>query len=143
MNCMSDVNTYDLRYFRLAKNASENSDFRQHHIGCIAVLNHHILDTSWNTNRTSPLQAYYNQYRGLYGNGIIHKCHAEIQLINKLKKLHGIDFSKVDIYIYREWKDHKVALARPCNSCYHALYDIGIKNLYYTTYGGYKYEEVY
>ena len=136
------MNTYDLRYFRLAKNASKNSDFKQHHIGCIAVLNHHVLDTSWNSNRTSPLQAQFNKYRNLYSDGIINKIHAEISLIDKLKRLHGIDFSKINVYLYREWHDGELALSRPCNGCYEALRQFGIKNIYYTTYGGYKHEEV-
>jgi len=142
MNNTKDITTYDLRYFRLAKNDSENSDFHQHHIGAVATLNHHILDTSWNTNRTSPLQARYNQYRGLNFDGVIHKTHCEIMLIEKLKRFHNIDFSKVSIYLYREWKDGELALARPCNSCYKALLDLGVKNIYYSTYGGYKYEEI-
>ena len=139
---MKNITSSDLRYFRLAKNASENSDFKQHHIGAVAVLNHHVLDTSWNTNRTSPLQMYYNKYRGLDFNGVVHKCHAEIELINKLKRFHNIDFSKVDVFLYREWKDGELALSRPCNSCYKAFYDVGIKHLYYSTYGGFKYEEI-
>ncbi len=139
---MKNITSSDLRYFRLAKNASENSDFKQHHIGCLAVYHHKILDVSWNTNRTSPHQKQANQFRILNGNNITHKCHAEIELLNKLQRFHNLDFSKINIYLYRERNDGELALSRPCNGCYEALRKFGVKNIYYSTYGGFKYEEI-
>ena len=67
--------------------------------------------------------------------------HAEIQALNKIKYL-DIDFSRVEVYVYREFKNGKPALARPCVSCMEFIKDLGIKNIYYSTPDGYAYERI-
>lgn len=62
--------------------------------------------------------------------------HAEIELISKIRYL-DINFSEVEIYVYRETKDGRKALARPCKACTQALRDLGIKKVCYTTDDGY------
>lgn len=57
--------------------------------------------------------------------------HAEIELISKIRYL-DINFSEVEIYVYRETKDGKKALAKPCLSCETALRELGIRRVHYT-----------
>lgn len=57
--------------------------------------------------------------------------HAEIAALNKIRYL-DIDFSKVDVYVYRELKDGTRATARPCIACETFMRDLGITHVFYT-----------
>lgn len=132
----------DYRYFKKAESAASLSDFHQIHFGCVAVYKCSIIGTGFNTNKTHPLQKYYNQFREEPGNNkFMPKLHAEINCLNQLKHL-DVDFSKVKLYIYRSRNDRHFSLARPCPSCMAAIKDLGIKHIYYTTDDGFAYEKV-
>lgn len=62
--------------------------------------------------------------------------HAEMELISKIRYL-DINFSEVEIYVYRETKSGRRAMARPCAACTKALKDLGIKKVFYTTDDGF------
>lgn len=130
----------DMKYFKKAKQVATISDFSQTHIGCIAVYQGNIIGIGCNTNKTHPIQKYYNRYRE-YSEKLPAKLHAEINCINQLKNLH-INFSKVKLYVYRIRKDQPFGLARPCPSCMAAIKDLGIRNIYYTTNDGYSHEHL-
>lgn len=61
--------------------------------------------------------------------------HAEMSCLIQIKDM-DIDFSKVELYIYRENKNG-VAMCRPCKACMKIIDDLGIKRIHYTTYGGF------
>lgn len=131
------------RYFKFAREASKRATYQGSHnfapmIGAVAVYKGSIVATACNTNKTSPLQAKYNVYRFRDSN-TLDKAHAEIVLIQKLRWKFGdsIDWSKVHLYLYREYKDGSLAPSRPCPSCMAMLKDFGIKKIYYTTEDGY------
>lgn len=130
----------DYHYFKKAKSVAEISDFYKTHIGCIAVYQGNIIGIGCNSNKTHPVQKYYNRYRNDNCNSFIPKLHAEISCINSIRNL-DINFSKVKLYIYRIRKDQEYGLARPCPSCMAAIKDLGIKYIYYTTNDGFAYEE--
>ena len=129
------------RFFKFAREASKKSDYTGSSsspaIGAVAVRNKSIVAEAWNTNRTSPLQARYNVYR--YRNDTTPaKSHCEVSLIQRLRwKAGDIDWSKIDIYIYRELKNGKLANSRPCPSCMKLLRDQGLKRIFYTTENGF------
>lgn len=127
-----------MNYFDKAKNVSYLSDFKQTHIGCIAIYKKQIIGVGYNTNKTHPLQMKYNKYRNLEWNGIQPKAklHAEMMCLLCIKDL-NVDFSKVKLYIYREDKNSHLALSKPCNACMRAIKDLGIKEINYTNYNGY------
>ena len=135
----------DFRYFNKAKQAADISDFKRTHVGCVAIYQGNIIGIACNTNKTHPVQNYYNKYRIPSGEescaGLMPKLHAEINCINSIKNL-DINFSKVKLYIYRTRHDQEHGLARPCPSCMAAIKDIGIKNIYYTTNDGFSYERI-
>ena len=106
-------------------------------IGACAEYKGTIVATAYNTNKTSPLQAKYNVYR--FRADTPDKAHAEISLIQKLRWKFGdsIDWSKVHIYLYREYKDGNLGPSRPCPSCMTLMRELGIKKIYYTTEDGF------
>lgn len=128
-------------FFYAAKRCAEQSDYvgaSDVKIGAVAVFRRTIIARGHNQNKTHPLQERYNIYR--YNTHSNHyypsKMHAEIELISKIRYL-DINFSEVEIYVYRETKDGKKAMARPCSACTKALKDLGIKKVFYTTNDGY------
>lgn len=135
------------RYFKFAREASLNATYTGSHrfspmIGAIAVYKGSIVATACNTNKTSPLQARYNVYRYKEVN-TPSKCHAEVSLIQKLRWKFGdsIDWNKVHIYLYREYKDGTLAPSRPCPACMALLKELNIKKIFYTTENGYAEEK--
>ena len=130
----------DYRFFQKARQIADISDYSRIHIGCIAVYQGQVIGIGFNTNKTHPVQKFYNKYR-TPSDYILPKLHAEISCINQIKHL-DINFSKVKLYIYRIRKDQPFGLSRPCPSCMAAIKDLGIRDIYYTTNDGYSYERL-
>ena len=130
------------RYFKFAREAAQWADYQGTRsapaIGAIAIYKGSFVAEAWNTNKTSPLQARYNVYR-FRDSETPDKAHAESNLIQRLRWKFGdnIKWDKVEIYLYREYKDGSLAPSRPCPSCMALLKDYGIKKIYYTTEDGY------
>ena len=128
--------------FRLAREASLMSDYSGNaRVGCIVVYKGCILAKGWNTDKTHPKQAQFNVHRFRSGGNkyLPDKAHAEISALTKIRFL-DIDFSRVHIYVYRELRDGTIAMARPCEACFHALQEYGIKHVHYSTDRGFAYE---
>jgi len=130
------------RYFKFAKEASQRATYTGSHrfapmIGVCAEYKGSIVATAWNTNKTSPLQARYNVYR--FNADTLDKAHAEVNLVHRLRWKFGdsIDWTKVHLYLYREYKDGRLAPSRPCPACMAMLKELHIKKIYYTTEDGY------
>lgn len=130
----------DRAYFNIAKEVSKLSDFPKVQIGACAIYKHKVISTGYNSQRTSPLQKRYNKYR--FTVETPHTCHAEISCLKSLINRKDIDFKNVDLYIYREYKNNELALARPCASCMKLITELGIRHIYYTNFGGFSHEEI-
>lgn len=134
------------RYFKFARTAAMCADYQGTRsapaIGAVAVYKGSIVATAFNSNKTSTLQARYNIYR-FQSSNTPDKIHAETALIQKLRWKFGdsIEWSKVDIYLYREYKNGQLAMSRPCPSCMALLKEIGVKKVFYTTDEGYAEEK--
>ena len=131
------------RYFDFARTASTVADYTGSHnfapaIGAIAVYKGSIIAAACNSNKTSPLQAKYNVYR-FRDTTTLDKVHAEASLIQKIRWRFGdsLDWSKVEIYLYREYKNGNLAPSAPCPSCERMLRDLGIKKVHCTTENGF------
>ena len=135
------------RYCKFAHEAARWADYQGTRsapaIGAVAVYKGSIVAEAWNTNKTSPLQARYNVYR-YNDNDTPCKAHCETQLIQRLRWKFGnnIDWSKVNIYLYREYKNGHLAPSRPCPSCMAMLRDFNIKKIHYTTEDGFAEEKI-
>jgi deoxycytidylate deaminase len=53
-----------------------------------------------------------------------------------------IDFSKVELYVYRELRNGKMAMSRPCEACMAVIKKMGIKKIHYTTPDGFATEKL-
>ena len=127
-------------YFDAAKAVSKLSDFKKVQIGAVAVYGHRMISTGCNTVRGCPLQKKYNTYR--FDEPSEHSGHAELMCLKPLIGRNDIDFTRLSLYVYREYKDGSLALSRPCKSCMALIKDLGIRKIYYTTHEGYAHEEL-
>lgn len=134
------LNNQDIRYFIKAREVASVSDFSKTHVGCIAVYRRKIIGVGFNTDKTHPVQKYYNRFRDS-SETFSPKLHTEINCMNKIKNF-NINFNKVKLYIYRIRKDVSFGMARPCPSCMSAIKDLGIKDIYYTTNDLYMHERI-
>ena len=112
-------------------------------LGCVAVYHGTILAKGYNTDKTHTNQAKYNYLR--YDHDQIHKycpdkCHAELNVLKRIQFL-DIDFSKVTLFIYREYKNGSPALAKPCLACEKFINDLHIGKIVYTADNGYVVEK--
>lgn len=127
-------------FFEAAEAMSKTSEFPRVHIGCVVTNgNHRIISSGVNSTKTHPIQKKYNKER--FDEDTTHSLHAELDALLPLLK-EDIDFSKVEVYTYRELADGTMAMSRPCPSCMKLIKDLGIKNIYYTTQDGYAHEEI-
>ena len=127
-------------YFKAAKGVSELSNFKQHHIGCVAVSGHKIISSGYNSCKTNPMQKRLNVHR--FDVDTNHTIHAELSCLLPLINRKDIDFNNVSLYIYREHKSGDLALAKPCASCEALIRSLGIRNIYYTGNKSYVSEEI-
>ena len=137
---MPMLRSTDYKYFLKARQVATISDYYKTHIGCVAVYQGQVIGLGCNTNKTHPVQKFYNRYREP-SDTMLPKLHAEISCINQIRHL-DINFSKVKLYIYRIRNDQPYGMARPCPSCMAAIRDLGIRDIYYTTNDGYSYERL-
>ena len=127
-------------YFKAAKSMSELSDFKQHHIGAVAVYKHKIISSGCNSNKTNPTQKHFNIHR--FDVDTPATIHAELSCLLPLINRKDINFSDVSLYIYREYKNGKPAISRPCASCMALIRQLGIRRLYYSGDNSYISEEI-
>ena len=128
-------------YFKAARAVSELSEFPRVKVGCVAVYKHKIISSGHNSYVTNPLQKRYNKFR-FDTDSTLHSKHAELDCLLPLINRHDIDFSRVTLYIYRQYKSGGLGTARPCESCFNLIRDLGIRNIYYTGDGSYINEEI-
>lgn len=138
-----DFTPRHIRYFNHARHMAEMSDYTRCPIGCIAVYKNKIIGCGFNSHRTHPLQQQYNQYRNFGNNAgnALPKVHAELACISQIRNL-DIDYSKVELYIYRKCKSRECGMARPCPGCLKAIRDIGVVKVFFTTDTGISYEKL-
>ena len=138
------------RFFKLAKNASEFSDYTKKniHIGSVMVYKNRVISVGYNTDKTNPIQYSYNVYRQQVDdpnrNYIADKhlpcVHAEMKCLIDTKDI-DLDWNKVSMFVYRS-SNGKLRNCKPCKACTKALKDRGIKHIYYTNEDGYCYKNI-
>lgn len=128
----------NIKFMDMAGELAELSTYTIQPIGCVVTYKNHVISTGFNNHKTHPLQKFYNSKRTIkhIPDSHPHKLHAEIDALLHVRHL-IIDWSKVNVYIYRKRKDIKHGLARPCESCMSFIKDMGIRNIFYTTDDGY------
>lgn len=107
-----------LKYFDLAKKLSKKSDHHSHQLGCVIVNKNKVIGLGFNQIKTHTRSLH--QFKML---------HAEMSALlgNSYEDLRGCE-----AYVYRECKNGKKAMAKPCPACEQALKLAGIKKVYFT-----------
>lgn len=117
------------KYFKAAQLCSTFSDFRRCKTGCVAVYGNNVIAQGWNSNKTNPMQARYNNKRGFDGYTYPARIHAEMMVLSKIKYL-DIDMSQVKLYV---WSGHDLPkCSKPCPACECAIRMLGIRKVFYT-----------
>lgn len=139
----SGFSTYTEKWFIAARDEAIKSIFHTAKIGCVIVYKNHIIGRGYNQVKTDPFQKKYNQkYRSWtnspeFSNTCGHTIHAEIDALKNVKYSisSSINWKKAEMYIYRvaPGLEGYSGLSLPCEACAHAIQDIGIQKVYYTT----------
>ena len=128
-------------FFEAAKAVSTMSNFDRVHIGCVVTEgSHRIVSSGFNSTRTHPIQKQLNKERFSIET-TNHSLHAEVSALLPLMKK-DTDFSRIEIYTHRNFKDGRLALAKPCRSCMKLIKDLGVKKIWFTTNDGYACEYI-
>lgn len=136
----------ELKFFNLAKAASKFSDWKRQHIGAVITYKGRPIEIGYNTEKELPMQKKYNMYRGFDPNTSKNCAHAEMVALSRLvknKSFASLDITKIHIYVYREYKNGRYALAKPCAACEAAIRSVGIKHVHYTGNDSLIYERYY
>lgn len=114
-------------YLQLAKSASLLSTHPKYKMGAV-IVNKKPVSVGCNLFKTHP--RYGN---GKDDNGFT--IHAEVKAVLSCprSKLEGSE-----IWVYRQDRMGRPALARPCEKCQQVLLEVGIKKIYFTTAEGYE-----
>lgn len=132
------------RFFDVAKSVAKTSTYHGTHVGCCVVYKGLVVSVASNSEKTHPLQMLYNRFREFDPKTAVNKLHAEVHALSVLMSSHRyIDWSKVSIYVYRELKNGKPAVSKPCPACSNLIKDLGIPKVYYINEFGQYVKEMY
>lgn len=118
-----DPTSKHLRYFDLAKRISSKSTHYQYKLGSVIVNRSKIISIGFNQLKSNPHSPH--PYKAV---------HAEF---HSVLGVDPADLIGADIYIYRQNKSGHLAMAKPCKFCEKMLKDADLKNVFFTTYGGF------
>lgn len=130
------------KYFNLAKQACQYSHMKRARVGSAFVYKNKVLSVGWNSNKTAPIQAYWNKERFNETEVFCsHSLHAETTALLGIKHL-DINWSKVIVFNWRLKRNGSQGNSRPCKSCMAMLISQGIENIFYSTEDGWAYEQI-
>ncbi len=131
----------DLRLFDVAKSVSKTSDYGRISIGAILVSGKEIVSAAANAKKSHPEQRRLNRLRfdDQY-DSCKNSIHAEMRCILNCRDMENIRGMK--LYVYREDRVGHLANCRPCPACMEKIREVGIRDIYYTTYEGYVHEHL-
>jgi len=122
---------------------AEMSSFARARVGCVVAYKGNVLAAGWNSNKTHPVQAHYNQYRKLRPSTAPSpaQLHAETAALVQLRN-EDIPWDKVDVFVYRLRRDYPHGLEKPCAACQRYMRDLGIRSVWYTGDDSYVHEVI-
>lgn len=106
--------------FRMAKIASKHSSYKQQ-LGAAIYKSGKCISIGFNQIKSHPKLANKDRFYSL---------HAEMSCLLNVKQ----DIKNASIFVYREFKNGKLALAKPCHFCISSIIESKIiSKIYYTT----------
>jgi len=115
----------NLKFFDLAKKVSKLSNHKLFKMGSVIVRGSKVISVGTNNIKTHPRSPH--PFKSL---------HAEMAAILLTKQ----DLKGCELYVFRELKNGKLALSRPCEYCWELIYASGIKEVHYTVNEGHETE---
>lgn len=131
---LSQVTKNQKKKFDIAKAASIHGQHDSARIGAAIFKKNELISVAFNSYKT---HTRFNDISS-YNINKTYVLHAEMAAILKSRR----DLNGCDIFVYREYKNGSMAMSRPCNACYNALVEVGIKYVYYTTKEGFAKERI-
>jgi tRNA(Arg) A34 adenosine deaminase TadA len=125
-----------IKFLKTAYKEAQESSFSGFSLGCVIVDGNKIVGRGHNSEKSNPMQKYYNKtfkpYRKGKYSGRQHSLHAEMSAIRSLESQ---EYKNLRAYIVRisVGKDYGIGLAAPCAACAHALADAGVKEVFFST----------
>lgn len=132
---------HDADAFYAAYEQALESDFGNYRIGCVIVYGNQIVGRGCNCTKTDPSQKMYNlRHRHFvpseYSNRE-HSLHAEMAALKSIPYTvaQKINWKKAKAYVYRIAPGLPMGqgVAAPCCACAHALADMGVRKVYFST----------
>lgn len=111
----------------MAKKISNKSDHHTHKMGCVITKGNRVLGTGFNTTKTHTKSPH--RFKSI---------HAEFMATLSA----NYDIKGATVYVFREQRDGKWAMAKPCQDCWAFLMECGIKKVVYSFEGSYKQEDL-
>lgn len=146
LSSMCGFSRLDASMFREAYNEALKSDMGQFRTGCVIAYKGRVIGRGCNCSRSHPMQKRYNlMYRHyvpmVNAHANEHTLHAEMAALTSVDASCAMNVSWKDVKVYT----YRIAVglprfqgpASPCPACAHALYDAGIRNVYYSTEWGF------
>jgi tRNA(Arg) A34 adenosine deaminase TadA len=109
------------RYIRLAiqQAAQSSMDVR---VGAVLVKQKHVMGTGYNRKDDPYLRT-----------GMVKKLHPNFGMHAEVAALANVSETyNADLYVVRLRKDNSIGLAKPCESCYHYLSMMDVKNVIFS-----------
>lgn len=129
----------DRAFFNSARAVSRLSDHR-YKLGCVVVDRHRIISSGFNSRtKCHRVQAILDEE--FFGQITRGSEHAEVAALLPLIRRKA-DLSGATVYVYREDRSGRIALARPCPRCMSLLLRLGIRKIKYTTSFGFMTERI-
>lgn len=107
------------------------STHHQHKLSAVVLYKGRIIAKGVNQMRTHPAILPFSDLKLL---------HAEMSALLRVK--HKAILSKCQVVVYREDREGNFALASPCTACRSMFKTYGIREIFFSTKGGWKYEKL-
>lgn len=98
-----------------------NSAHPKARIGAVIVYKNQVIGQGYNKQKTHPMAKNFSRH-----------IHAELDAVLNVPRKLRINLEGASIYLYREDKEGRSALCKPCKFCCELLKQVGIKTIYYT-----------
>lgn len=118
----TNLSNRDRKWLNKATKLAKMSQCSQRH-GTVVTIGGRIVSVGINTDRYNPRETQYEIDPNVLA------IHAEIAALRAL----GNEARGAKVYVSR-WmhKSYKTGLSRPCDNCYEALVEAGVKEIIYT-----------
>lgn len=107
---------------RAAIRAARLSEFYAHRVGAVLFKGASQVAIGFNKHKTHPLNTCFTQ-------------HAEFNSLTRYSDIKD-NLKSLTMYVARLTRTDRISLSKPCPECQRAIWEAGIRKVYYTGYEG-------